>query len=310
MRPREQAPAAAGDVVLGALPNMAALRGPRPPELVCPHCQATILEYFEHPVLVELKRQRRYRGEVTGGQAACGQCLQDRAVREATRGQAVAAELAGVPAPLVGASLEYLKRKPGTATARAAAADWLDARADHDLYLFGPTGVGKTGLAVALGLEAVRRGIVRSGVFVRVPTLIAQLRAAIRDDAGGRALSHVERAPLLILDDLGAEHGTNYTRTAIEGLYTARLDAGRPTIITSNLPIALDAQERAAEPGARRYRATLGEFLDDDRLVSRIAGHADIVEVLGVDQRLTGWQARARPRKHDEPIRDGLNGVD
>lgn len=281
-----------------ALRQSSQLRGPLPPAAVCPHCGATVLERYEHPILVDLKRRGLYAGETSGGLVTCDTCERDYQTRQRTRVRTGGAVVLDLPKPLASARLDYLEGKRGASGALTTARGWLE-RPDHDLYLFGPTGVGKSGIAAALAREVLERELVAGAVvFVDARTLIRRLKAAMGDDARqADALGRVEtyeRAGLLVLDDLGAEYGTAYTRTTLEGLYAARLDAGRPTIITSNLPIAMTRQEREKPASERRYRQTLGEFLEDDRMVSRIAGNAEIVELLGDDQRLSGWQPRRR----------------
>jgi DNA replication protein DnaC len=281
-----------------ALRQSSQLRGPNPPAAVCPHCGATVLATYDHPILVDLKRRGLYAGETSGGLVTCAECERDYQTRQRARVRSGGAVVLDLPKPLERARLDYLEGQRGAAGALSAAREWLE-RPDHDLYLFGPTGVGKSGIAAALAREVLERELVAGVVvFVDARTLIRRLKAAMGDDARqADALGRVEtyeRAGLLVLDDLGAEYGTAYTRTTLEGLYAARLDAGWPTIITSNLPLAMTREERAKAPAARRYRQTLGEFLEDDRMVSRIAGNAAIVELLGDDQRLSGWEPRRR----------------
>lgn len=274
------------------------LRGPQPPAAVCPHCGETVLASYEHPILVDLKRRGLYDGETSGGLVTCDSCARDYADRQRARVRRGGAAVLDLPKALEAARLDYLEGKRGAKAALDAARDWL-AQPDHDLYLFGPTGVGKSGIAAALARLVVERDLVAGAVvFVDARTLVRRLKAAMADDARhadalGR-LETYERAGLLVLDDLGAEYGTAYTRTTLEGLYAARIDAARPTILTSNLPLAMSREERQKPAAERRYRQTLGEFLEDDRMVSRIAGNAAIVELAGDDQRLTGWQARRR----------------
>ena len=272
------------------------LRGPQPPAAFCPKCGVLVEEDWQHPFLVDLKARGLYNGETSGGFLVCAQCDAARTERQAERTRR--GPVLDLPAPLLAASLDFLAGKRGAGLALTVAREWLE-RPDHDLYVFGPTGVGKSGLAAALARETLTRQLVAGAVvFVDTRTLIRRLRQAFSEDrnqadALGR-LDTYERAGLLVLDDLGAEYGTAYTRTTLEGLYAARINAGRPTIITSNLPIALSREDRAKEPGDRRYRQALGDFLEDDRMVSRIAGNAAIVELLGEDQRLSGWQERRR----------------
>ena len=75
---------------------------------------------------------------------------------------------------------------------------WIDA---HDnVILSGPTGVGKSWLACALGHRACRNN--RSVLYQRVPKLFADLALARGDGRHPRLLRNLGRADLLILDDV------------------------------------------------------------------------------------------------------------
>jgi DNA replication protein DnaC len=76
---------------------------------------------------------------------------------------------------------------------------------------------------------------------------------------------------LLVLDDVGADNGSDFTRRELVTLYNARLATGRRTIWTSNLDLD-----------------RLAEFYRDDRLTSRIAGAAQIVLLESDDYRARG----------------------
>jgi DNA replication protein DnaC len=80
------------------------------------------------------------------------------------------------------------------------AGDWIDA---HDnLVICGPTGVGKSWLACALGHKACRDN--RSVLYQRVPKLFAELALA-RGDGRHPATCALGGVQLLILDDWGLE---------------------------------------------------------------------------------------------------------
>lgn len=139
------------------------------------------------------------------------------------------------------------------------------------LFLHGPVGCGKTTLAVAVLNTLHQRGVrVR---FWRVPELLLKLQPGAEDQ--DQLLDKVATVPVLVLDDVGANAGTDFSRRMLQTIFDARQDKGHRTIWTSNL----DLDE-------------LGKFLGDDRLPSRIAGAAKLVEMTGPDYRLK--QARKR----------------
>jgi hypothetical protein len=71
------------------------------------------------------------------------------------------------------------------------------------LILCGPTGVGKSWLACALGHKACRDN--RSVLYQRVPKLFADLALARGDGRYARIMRSLTAAQLLILDDWGLE---------------------------------------------------------------------------------------------------------
>ena len=79
--------------------------------------------------------------------------------------------------------------------------DWIDAY--DNLVITGPTGVGKSWLACALGHKACRDN--RSVLYARIPKLFDELAMAHGDGSIARRLKSLGAAQLLILDDWGLE---------------------------------------------------------------------------------------------------------
>lgn len=101
-------------------------------------------------------------------------------------------------------------------------------------FLFGNMGVGKSYLAACVSNAYAKRG--RNVAFVHVPTLMNHLKQLFnRPDAMQSALNSLCRIPLLVLDDLGAEPITSWSRDEILlTILNDRLENKRKTIITSN----------------------------------------------------------------------------
>jgi DNA replication protein DnaC len=105
----------------------------------------------------------------------------------------------------------------------------------ENLLITGPTGLGKSWIACALGHKACRDG--RRVCYHRVPKLFEALAIARGDGRHARMLKAIERTELLILDDLGLSVLTSSERRDLLEILEDRHGRGS-TIVTSQLPIA------------------------------------------------------------------------
>ena len=115
---------------------------------------------------------------------------------------------------------------------KLAAGDWIDRH--QNLIVIGPTGVGKSWLACALGHKACRDD--RSVFYQRVPRLFEALALARGDGRYGRLLKTLARVELLILDDWGLATLTQDQGRDLLEIIDDRHNRGS-TIVTSQLPV-------------------------------------------------------------------------
>jgi primosomal protein DnaI len=106
----------------------------------------------------------------------------------------------------------------------------------HGLYIHGPFGVGKTFLVSAIANELADQEI--ETMLVYTPDFLRELKAGISDGSYQEKLDNVKRAPVLILDDIGAETMTPWVRDEVLGaLLQFRMMEKLPTVFTSNFDL-------------------------------------------------------------------------
>lgn len=100
-------------------------------------------------------------------------------------------------------------------------------------YLYGEFGVGKSFVLGAIANELASLKI--KTVVVFVPEFLREMKNSIQDQSLSEKVEYVKRAPVLMLDDIGAETLTSWTRDEILGtILHYRMSEGLPTFITSN----------------------------------------------------------------------------
>lgn len=103
------------------------------------------------------------------------------------------------------------------------------------LYLNGNFGCGKSYLVSACINELIKEGY--KGALVYYPEFLRSLKASFGKDFDEQ-FNYAKKADLLLLDDIGAENITSWSRDEILGpILQYRMDEKLPTFFTSNLSL-------------------------------------------------------------------------
>lgn len=156
----------------------------------------------------------------------------------------------------------------------------------ENVVLLGPSGVGKTHLAIALGLRATAASLKTR--FITAADLMLQLQAASRQGRFANYLNHAVMGPkLLVIDEIGYLPFGREEANLFFQVVAKRYERGS-IVLTSNLPFAQWASAFAED-------ATLTAAMLD-----RLLHHAHIVQIQGDSYRLKD-KRKAGVIKKNEP---------
>lgn len=112
---------------------------------------------------------------------------------------------------------------------------YLKDKKGKGLYLSGSFGSGKTYLVAALFNELAKKGV--SSALVYYPELLRSLKSSFGSDYEEK-FDFIKTVPILLLDDIGAENTTSWSRDEVLGpILQYRMEEELPTFFTSNLTL-------------------------------------------------------------------------
>ncbi|RWR05979.1 primosomal protein DnaI [Siminovitchia fortis] len=112
-------------------------------------------------------------------------------------------------------------------------AEYTQGSSMKGLYLHGEFGVGKSYLLGAIANQLAEKGI--SSLIVYVPEFLREMKQSLGDQTLNEKLETVKKAHVLMLDDIGAEAMSSWTRDEILGsIMQYRMHDQLPTFFTSN----------------------------------------------------------------------------
>ncbi len=142
------------------------------------------------------------------------------------------------------------------------------------LYLSGSFGSGKTYLISATFNELAKEGV--KGAIIFWPEFLVHLKSLFGKDDYQANLDKIKRAPLLLIDDIGSEQTTGWSRDEVLcPILQYRMQESLPTFFTSNLSIDLLQQHLATSSGAieevkaGRIIERIKQLTDSEDLISK-----------------------------------------
>lgn len=131
---------------------------------------------------------------------------------------------------------------------------YLKDKKGKGLYLSGSFGSGKTYLVAALFNELAKKNI--SSALVYYPELLRSLKSSFGSDYEEK-FDFIKTVPLLLLDDIGAENTTSWSRDEVLGpILQYRMEEELPTFFTSNLTLnELESALSITNSGTEKVKA-------------------------------------------------------
>jgi DNA replication protein DnaC len=148
-----------------------------------------------------------------------------------------------------------------------ASCQWVKER--RNILITGPTGIGKTWLACALGQKACREGY--TVLYLRLPRLLQEIPIAKGDGRYPKFMASLAKTDLIVLDDWGLASLSDENRRDLLELLEDR-HGRRATLVTSQLPV-------------EHWHEALGDPTLADAILDRLVHNAYKITLTGDSMR-------------------------
>lgn len=139
-----------------------------------------------------------------------------------------------------------------------------------NVIFIGSSGVGKTHLATAIGIEAASQRI--STYFVNFSTLMEKFKQAAKENRVEKIVKHYLKYTLLIIDEIGYLPVDREASYGFFQLIAARYEK-RPTILTTNQSFS-------------KWPEVFGDAVISNAIIDRLVHHCEIIKITGRSYRI------------------------
>ena len=141
-----------------------------------------------------------------------------------------------------------------------------------NIIFLGSSGVGKTHLATAIGIEAASQRI--STYFINFAVLMEKFKQAAKENRVEKIVKHYLKYTVLIIDEIGYLPVDKDAAYGFFQLIAARYEF-RPTVITTNQSFS-------------KWPDVFGDAVIANAIIDRLVHHCDIVKITGHSYRMKG----------------------
>lgn len=141
-----------------------------------------------------------------------------------------------------------------------------------NIIFVGSSGVGKTHLATAIGIEAASKRI--STYFINFAVLMEKFKQAAKENRVERVVKHYLKYTVLIIDEIGYLPVDEAAAFGFFQLIAARYEY-RSTILTTNQPFS-------------KWPDVFGDAVIANAIIDRLVHHCDIVKITGHSYHIKG----------------------
>ena len=141
-----------------------------------------------------------------------------------------------------------------------------------NIIFIGSSGVGKTHLATAIGIEAASKRI--STYFINFAVLMEKFKQEAKENRVEKVVKHYLKYTVLIIDEIGYLPVDKDAAFGFFQLIAARYEF-RPTILATNQPF-------------NKWTDVFGDAVIANAIIDRLVHHCEVIKITGNSYRIKG----------------------